>query len=488
VKPEPISRRRALQLGALGAASAVVGAAGLTRTGPPWSPNGTEAPASVPPVGQFLEPTTLSSEGGRLDVLLSMSEGEAEIAGARARVLTYNGGVPGPTLRLRPGDEVTVRLLNGLDAPTNLHTSGLHVSPRGTGDNTLLSVGAGQIADYRFSLPEDHPTGVFWYHPLRNGFAAEQVFGGLYGAIVVTDGVPVRRERILVISDISLNTDGTIRRIPAGNVLMGREGDLLLVNGQLQPVLTARPGEQERWRVVNACTARYLRLALPGQALGLLGIDGGHEPRPRVVDEVVLAPGNRADVLIGMRAGTTALRSLGYERGTVSIGGLAGRRSLSGPAVLATLAVAGPAAATTATALDRATDADLRFRAVERRRSIAFTMGTEGGMGTSFGFDGRAFDVTRVDQRVRAGALEEWTVWNRTPLDQPFSLHVWPMQVIEKDGEDVDTPMWRDVVNVTAGGRVRVLIHFSRFTGRAVYHCQILDHADAGMMGIVEVA
>lgn len=102
------------------------------------------------------------------------------------------------------------------------------------------------------------------------------------------------------------------------------------------------------------------------------------------------------------------------------------------------------------------------------------------------GFDGRPFDAERVDQQVAAGSVEEWTITNPTPMDHPFHLHVWPMQLIEADGEPVSEPTWRDVVNVPANGRVRTLEDFTHHPGRSVYHCHILDHEDAGMMAVVD--
>ncbi len=72
-------------------------------------------------------------------------------------------------------------------------------------------------------------------------------------------------------------------------------------------------------------------------------------------------------------------------------------------------------------------------------------------------------------------------------MDHPFHLHVWPMQVIELGGQSVDRAIWQDVVNVPAFGEIRVRIAFEDFTGRAVYHCHILDHEDLGMMGVIEV-
>lgn len=87
-----------------------------------------------------------------------------------------------------------------------------------------MSIDPGQVFDYRFDLPEDHPPGVSWYHPHRHGTVADQLFGGLYGALIVEgDRVPVSRERVLVVSDISLTGDGQIVPVAAPEVMMGRE-------------------------------------------------------------------------------------------------------------------------------------------------------------------------------------------------------------------------------------------------------------------------
>ncbi|EPD83163.1 multicopper oxidase family protein [Microbacterium oleivorans] len=485
---EPITRRQALLLGACGAAGVVVGGLGLSSTGLPWtSPDAT-------PSGPLAEPSSLRSRGGVLRTELVAAEHENEIAGRRALVLGYNGSVPASTWRVRPGDRIEVRLENRLREPTNLHTHGLHVSPTGNGDNPLISLAPGEVFDYRFDLPPDHPSGVFWYHPHHHGNVADQIFGGLFGAIVVEgDALPVARERVLVISDISF-AGGAVAAASEADRMMGREGDFLMVNGQLLPEIVARPRERERWRIVNACTARYLRLALPGQRLELLGIDSGHEPRPRAVDEVLLAPGNRADLLVTMQAGSAQLRTLGYDRGAAMMGGMmAGGGSSSGPALLAFVEVRGPDAAVLPAVPPRAPDADLRSRTPDALREISFTMTMgmgmpqQGGM-MALGFDGRAFDAGRIDLRVGAETVEEWTIRNPTPMDHPFHLHVWPMQLIQVNGSAIDGTQWRDVVNVPAQGSVVVRIDFARFTGLTVYHCHILDHEDLGMMGTVKAA
>lgn len=504
-----ISRRQSLQLGVIGAAGIVVGGVGLSRTGLPWAmgsagssadpvrelPSATQSAGSAEDPGrELVQPTVLRSEDGVLRTELLVARTTVDVAGTTAHMLTYNGTVPGPTWELRPGDRLEVRLVNNLDQPTNLHTHGLAVSPEGNGDNPFLSIGAGESFDYLFELPDDHPTGVFWYHPHLHGSVADQIFGGLYGTILIQedDEVPVARDRVLVVSDTTLTPDGNVARVSHMEVMNGREGALLLVNGQAQPQLSARPGERERWRVVNACTSRYLRLAAPDQEVWLLGMDAGHEGPPRRVDEILLTPGNRADLLVSMLPGTSELVTLGHDRGSAMMG-MMGNADLSGPAALATLVVEGEDAPAAQRAIpERAPGPDLRDREPDVVREITMTMGMggmggRGGMGGGmvFGFDDRPFDGDRIDQSATTGTVERWTIRNPTTMDHPFHLHVWPMQVIEEDGTPVAEPKWRDVFNVSAGGSVTALVDFARHPGRSVYHCHILDHEDAGMMGVV---
>ena len=493
---EPISRRRALQLGSLGLASTIIGGTGLVRA----------VDARFDPVAgaAAVEPLLLPSAAGELQVRLEAAEGTVKVAGREATTLGYNGGVPGPTLQLRPGDRLRVQLVNRLTTPTNLHVHGLHVSPEGNSDNPFVRVDPGESFDYDYQLPEDHPPGVYWYHPHHHGTAADQIFGGLYGAIIIGDPepVPVTRERVLVISDLSLDGAGRIPPLPTMSRMMGREGELVLVNGQVRPRLTARPGERERWRIVNACTARYLKLRLDGQQLQLLGIDSGRFPAPRDVDEIVLAPGNRANILVTTRAGSSQLQALRFDRGGMTgmmgTGGSAGggmsgvgaaeQRSLAG-IDLASLDVTGSDVPSLAPIPAPPEPKDLRGTAVARSRELRFAIGGGamgmGGSGMHFTIDGKQFDLDRDDQAVQVGTVEEWTLMNTTPMDHPLHLHVWPMQIIEQDGQPVEDPTWQDVVNVPAGGDVKIRVAFDDFSGRTVYHCHILDHEDNGMMGVV---
>ncbi len=521
---QPITRRRALQLGGLGLGSAAIGGAGLawrSAAGPDPSPGAGTGAASGSrpgdagsgarePGSPLREPQELRSSDGLLAVTLRAARGQTLIAGRPATTLGYNGGLPGPTLRVRPGDRLQVRLVNDLDEPTNLHVHGLHVSPVAPGDDVFITVEPGESYDYEHRLPDDHPPGVSWYHPHHHGTVADQLFGGLYGAIVVEDPEPpeVTRERLLVVADTTLDGSGRVATPSAMAQMAGREGELVLVNGQSAPALTAAPGERERWRVVNACSSRYLRLRLDGQEVRLVGVDSGRYAEPRAVDEVLLAPGNRADLLVTTAEGSSTLQALPHDRGGMGarggaggMGGMAGtggtdgRRaaSTSGDAVdLATLDVAGAAVPALPAVPQQPTQPDLRDAAVTGSRELTFAMGMEGGPGMDGGMrwtiDGKTFDADRVDQSVRLGTVEEWTLTNTSPMDHPVHLHVWPMQVVAEGGRPVEDAVWRDVVDLPAGGQVTVRVSFDRFPGCTVYHCHVLDHEDRGMMGALEAA
>lgn len=490
---QPLSRRSALLLGGIGVAATAVGAAGLVVT---------LASQSAPVAGGALtHPAELRSAGGVLALELEAGPASLQLAGRQATALGYNGASPGPTLRLRAGDLLRIRLLNRLAEPTNLHLHGLHVSPQGNGDNVFVTVDPGGSFDYEYRLPADHPAGVYWYHPHHHGMVAAQVFGGLFGAIIVedTDPLPAAMDRVLVVSDTDLDAAGNVRGVPQAERMAGREGGLVLVNGQSNPLISALPGQRERWRIVNACVSRYLRLQLEGQDMQLLGLDSGHVQPPEPVTEVLLAPGNRADLLVTTAAGGSVLRAAYYNRGSMPgmMGrGPAGRETSDRGVALATLQVAGePATAPTPAGVPpRPAATDLRQSTVAVHRQFLLSAGmgpgNMGGGGSgmmAFTINGREFDAARTDTTVAAGSVEEWTVVNTSPMDHPFHLHVWPMQLISANGAAPTAPTWQDVVNVPANGRVTVRIAFKDFTGRSAYHCHILDHEDLGMMGVIEV-
>jgi FtsP/CotA-like multicopper oxidase with cupredoxin domain len=204
-----MTRRQALLLAGAGAVSAGVGATGLLSG---WgSPSGSTVSGPGGAASDLVEPKVISSEGGNLRVTLTAAAGPVDMAGRSVRGMSYNGAVPGPTLRIRPGDRVTLDLVNQLDTGTNLHTHGLHVSPVGNSDNIFVHVKEGETFRYEYRIPPDHPAGTFWYHPHLHETLADQLFAGMAGAIVIErDGsVPLQaqRERMLVITDTTVDGD-----------------------------------------------------------------------------------------------------------------------------------------------------------------------------------------------------------------------------------------------------------------------------------------
>jgi FtsP/CotA-like multicopper oxidase with cupredoxin domain len=498
----PLSRRQLLALGAAGAGAAAVGGAGLW-----WTGGGGQALGGG---RELAQPEVLSSRDGVLDLVLEAAPARVRIGAREANVQAFNGSLPGPTLRVRPGDTLRVAMTNRLEAPTNLHVHGLHVSPEGNGDNPFVSIGPGESFDYEYVLPDDHPPGTYWYHPHHHGHVADQLAAGLYGTIVVEDPapVPVARERVLMISDLTLDGSGDLAEVTPMDRVRGREGETVLVNGRLRPSATAASGERELWRVVNACPSRFLRLSLDGQTVRLSGRDLGRLPEAVAVTEVTLAPGNRVELLVDTRAGTSTLVAAPVDRGSMAgmMGGMMdGTTGRDGPGDgpgrdepvdLLSLEVAGEPAGDLDPVPPGPSLRDLREEPVAARRTLDFAMGGMGGgmMGggggpgrmMSFTIDGQEFDAERTDQRVRVGAVEEWTLTNSSPMDHPVHLHVWPMQVVAEEGRDVSGPRWQDVVNVPAFGQVTVRVAFEDFGGRSVFHCHILDHEDLGMMGTLE--
>jgi FtsP/CotA-like multicopper oxidase with cupredoxin domain len=387
-----------------------------------------------------------------------------------------------------------------IDQATNLHTHGLHVSPAGNGDNPFVTVEPGGSFDYAMAVPADHPAGTFWYHPHHHGTVADQIFAGLAGALLVDGGpdadLPVTDDLVLLVTDTTLNGTGRVVRPDPMTRMMGREGELVLVNGQHQPVINSAPGAVQRWRVINGCTSRVLALRLDGHQLTQIALDGAYLPAPVDRDRVVLAPGNRTDLLVRPAGrGRYALLADPHDRGGPGMGGMMGGGPVTtGPVTLATLAASGPSAPTAVLPATLPAPRLPPDAVVARHRQITFAMGMGGmrggGMGPgamAFTIDGRTFDPDRDDQSVQLGTVEDWTVLNTSPMDHPFHLHVWPLHVLTGAGGEVPTGSQQDVVLVPAGGSVRLRIPFTDHAGRSVYHCHILDHEDLGMMATVNV-
>jgi FtsP/CotA-like multicopper oxidase with cupredoxin domain len=492
-----LSRRDFIVFGAAGLASAYL-------FKPMFAQSDTTPLFADPPLFPCRRP-----EAGVVELEVIAQANSAVIDGASVSLLTY-GSYPGPTLRVRSGETVRLSFTNNLPQATNLHLHGLHVPTRV--DDPLAEIQPGETRLYAFTLP-DFASGTFWYHPHLHGKVAEQLYSGLLGTIIVegpSDLKPELREaeeHILVLKDFSFE-DGAIPAFTMMDWMNGREGNVLTVNGLVQPVLRAEKSTL-RLRLLNASNARYYRLALENHPLYLIATDGGLIEKPVEVSELLLAPGERAEVLVRLgREGSFKLQTLPYDRGAMMMGGMQdmGNMDMSGmdhsgmnmnqeddetmmemgasslETLLTIIAPANPQPFALPSSLASVKSLDLS-KAVTTRQ---FVFG-ENMMQAEFFINDKPFDMNRVDVSAKLDTLEIWELVNNTDMDHPFHLHIYPFQVISRNGVAEPYCAWKDVVNVREGETVRIAIPFKNFTGTTVYHCHIVEHEDRGMMGVLKV-
>ena len=433
---------------------------------------------------------------GLVEVDLEAQQTWMNVAGQNAYLFGFNGQVPGPIIEAHPGDHVRIRFRNSLPEMTNLHYHGLHVTPNGNGDNSFLEVGSGESLTYEFDLPMDHPGGTFWYHPHMHGSVARQVSRGLAGVFIVRgelDQIPEiadAPEAVLVLQDFDLTRGGLPVEPGLMERMAGREGDLVTVNGQVNPPIRIQRDGWIRLRILNASSSRFYRLRLEEHPLYLVAVDGGALPAPEEHEEILLTPGERIEVMVrGARPeGSYRLLGLPYSRGGMGMGMMGGMGGATSRTItLATVVYEGQAVRTWGLPQQLVGVDPLPASSV--RRSFQFGqgmgMGMMGGGGMTFTINGRTFNPNRVDTRSALGSVEEWEFINPTMMDHPMHIHTNPFQVLGSDGSPIRA--WKDVVLVRANSRSRVRTAFRDFTGKAMYHCHLLDHEDLGMMGVLEI-
>lgn len=487
-----ISRRNLLIASGIGVAAVATTATALTLEAASVNEN---APT-------LLEPPMLTSKAGLLELTLTAAYVDKTVNGKNVRMMSYNGTVPGPTIQVSPGDKLRIKFVNQLGETTNLHTHGLHVSPEGNSDNPMVMIRDGETFDYEYDIPADHPTGTFWYHPHHHGMVASQVYAGLYGAIIVTEQTE-SPSRVLVISDTSFATDGSVAGANLMSIMMGREGDFVMVNGVVQP-WAQMDRTSERWRIVNACTSRNLNLSVVGGKSEILARDGHHVSTAEAgqpATDMFLSPGNRVDVIV---ANTGKDVSLNYTTvvhpDSMGMGGMGYSTAEYKNYPLVTLKDSGKTVGDALLMLGQPKPfADLRKLPPAGQREFVMNMpGMMGMMGMmgggrsalqgQFTINGKAFDPNRIDTAAKLNDVEEWTIHNQSTMAHPFHLHVWPMQLVSVNGTDVGPVRYQDVVNIPAKGYVTLRVHFANFAGTSVYHCHILDHEDLGMMALIQVS
>jgi FtsP/CotA-like multicopper oxidase with cupredoxin domain len=312
----------------------------------------------------------------------------------------------------------------------------------------------------------------------------------------------------LVIQDRRFNRDGSVDyRLDMHDQMMGYRGDVILVNGTLDPHLALRR-QRTRLRILNASNARIYTLGREdGRDLVIIGGDGGLLERPVRQRRVRLGGGERIELLIDAQPGEN-IKLMSYpdrsagRRGMgmgMMMGGMAGDTE-----TFSIIELRAGELERTDTALPERLVPARNWTADQAKRTRTFSLDMPmmgmgmgmmgGGRGRGMmGINGRPMDMARIDVRVPLGSVEIWEIANETPLPHPFHIHGIQFRILDRDGEPplLHEQGLKDTVLVDPGSGVRVIAEFSDFADAHhpyMYHCHNLEHEDAGMMGQFVVA
>lgn len=395
-------------------------------------------------------------------------------------VASSAASIPGPMLQAKLGDLVIVHFTNELPEETTIHWHGLRVPNAADGTPfSQLPVSPGETFVYEFTLID---SGYYWFHPHLKGDV--QVEAGLYAPIIVDDGVAidVAADRAFVLDDVKIESDGKLsERTELLDIMLGRLGNVVLINGRQRPTIDVASGSRERWRFVNAANGRYFNLELPGHTFTVIGWDGGLIAAPYETATLLVAPGERYEVLVEVQASpgdALALRTLHYDRG----------HEVPDPGPIEILALEVQATTEAAEPLPAIFGqvAPIELDETTPRRRFILREDDSVPAQPVFSINNESFpNITPVV--VPTGLTEVWRIENTEPdMDHPFHLHGMSFQVLDAEGR-LATPLgWKDTVNVPKESIVDVVVQYGA-PGRWMYHCHVLEHAERGMMGELEV-
>lgn len=502
-------------------------------------PFGKKTPGlSVQPSGD-MEPARLSNiidleNGQSFD--LAIAPVQKTIAGKKISMLGYNGSLPGPTLRVPEGAEITINLKNGGTIGTSLHAHGVRMDNAfdGVPGVTQQEIAPGESFAYTLKFPD---AGIFWYHPhVRTDFTLES---GLYANIIVTpkDSAywsPVNREVPLMLDDIALDEQGMLPfdTETVDHTLMGRFGNVMLVNGETDYKLQVKQGEAVRLYLTNAANTRLFNFSLPGARMKLVGADLGRYEKEAFVDLVMIAPGERRVVDVFFeKPGEYVMKhetpDKEYALGKVSVSSEAAAPSYGKEFSVARTngAVVSELEGLMNAYLSKAPDKSLNLSldmTSEMRKGMPSGMHSmgSGGMAMSdesmgMGDDGDVLEWedtmagmnTQSDSSMMEWKLvdkasgkanmdiKDWNfqvgdkvkirIWNDPrsmhPMQHPVHFHGQRLMVLSTNGVRNENPVWVDTTLVAKGDTVDILLEVTN-PGTWVAHCHILEHAESGMM------
>lgn len=449
------------------------------------------------------------------------------INGKEIRMFGYNGQIPGPLITVNQGDTLYVNFTNNLDQETTVHWHGLRLENANDGVPGLTQEAVQPRDSFMYKL--DFPdAGLYWYHPhVREDYQQEL---GLYGNIWVeptedTLLAPVNTEAFIFLDDIQLGSKGDITPVyteKIDQVLMGRFGNTLLVNGKTSYDVTVKKGEVVRFYLTNSANTRVFNVSIKGAQVKLIGNDGGFYEQESWTDSVIIAPSERRIIEAYFnQPGTYELQHVNpletYTLGTITV--LPESVETSYASSFVTLKDKASVQAETEplrTYLTKAPDASLKLtiqfpgmRGMSGHGMMGMMHGAEDGgiewedtmQPMNIASSNRTVNWEIVDQRTGKAneAIDyQWKVGDKVkirlfndpesmhPMHHPIHLHGQRFVVLSVDGVPNDNLVWKDTVLVPTGSTVDLLMDITN-PGEWMAHCHIAEHLSDGMMFMFEV-
>jgi len=437
-------------------------------------------------------------ENGEKVFNLTAQQGATEFSpGTRTATLGFNGAYLGPTLRAHTGDKVRINITNSLSETTTVHWHGMHLpAAMDGGPHQLIAPGA--IWQPNWTVLNQAAT--LWYHPHQMGQTGEQVYRGLAGLFIIddanSDGLNLPHEYgvddiPLVVQDRQFDRSGQFvyrLRGPNGTLpaAAGMLGDTILVNGTRAPYVEV-PQTLIRLRVVNGSDGRRYDFGFADhRAFQQIATDGGLLDAPVERTDLLLGPGERAEILVDLKDTTGPLTLMSYPIDDHKNPILAAASGLFGKddehQQFKILELRPHQVGTTAA---RAIPATLNH--IERLNAAAATTTRRFALDAST-INNKSMDHTRVDAVVKKGDTEIWEVQNQSPFYHPFHIHGVQFLVLARNNQAAPAyeQGWKDTVIVHPAETVRLIMQFNDYADPHLpymFHCHILEHEDAGMMG-----
>jgi len=460
---------------------------------------------------------------------LAIAAGQAQLSAGLAPTPTwgYRGAILGPSLRIPRGEPIRILVHNGLDQSTTTHWHGAHVPGDMDGGPQSL-IAPGRTWHYHYTI--DQPEATLWYHPHPNGRTGPHVYAGLAGLYLVQDGSAERLglpqyygidDVPVIVQDRLLDAHDRLVYMPQVMDVMGMKGNRFLVNGRESPVLEA-PAGWLRLRLLNGSNARLYNFALSGdRPFYQIATDAGFLEAPVALQRLLLAPAERAEILVDLRHLDGKRLWLRSDSAAVvpSLSTMPMDSDAYDRSVFDLLEIrVGPARAPGGRLPEHlATLANLPEIQRERHFSLQGMMGGMGGGGMAgmaalrkaaakaprngpggmsmgignlplFTINHLAMDMRRIDFSTTLGSTELWEVVNRAHMAHTFHVHGVSFRIQSRDGRE-PPPWergWKDVVLIRRGESVRLAMTFTQPASKAfpfMYHCHMLEHEDNGMMG-----